>query len=91
MLSIFRGGCSCDYAWFSIPFTAASLCGLSVFKRLNDAVANLATAAIIHRVQLELPGHIAQVLTANLGAFFYGAIAVALFTLGFLVATTHLH
>jgi len=43
---------------------------------------------IIHRVQLELPGHIAQVLTANLGAFFYGAIVVALFTLGFLVAYT---
>jgi len=72
---------------FSIPFTAASLWWvLSGFKRLNDAVANLATAAIIHGVQLELPGHIAQVLTANLGAFLYGAIVVALFTLGFLLA-----
>src|SRR5205823_14294767 len=35
---------------------------------------------------LELPGGIAQVLIANLGAFFHGAIVIALFTLGFLVA-----
>lgn len=72
---------------FSIPFTAASLWWvLSGFKRLNDAVANLATAAVVHRLQLELSGHIVQVLTANLGAVFYGAIVIALFTLGFLVA-----
>jgi len=72
---------------FSIPFTAASLWWvLSGFKRLDDAVVNLATALGAHRLQLELPGHIAGVLLANLGAFFHGAIVIVLFTLGFLVA-----
>src|SRR6266446_100267 len=72
---------------FSIPFTAASLWWvLSGFKRLDDAVVNLATALGAHRLQLELPGHIAGVLLANLGGFLHGAIVIVLFTLGFLVA-----
>src|ERR1700704_503900 len=86
MLSIFKWLFVRLPLGFSIPFTAASLWWvLSGFKRLNDAVANLA-AAVIHQLQAELPGHIGQALTANLGAFFYGAIVVALFSLGFLVA-----
>ena len=72
---------------FSVPFTAASLWWvLSGFKRLDDAVVNLATAVGAQRLQLELPGHIARELIANLGAFFHGAIVIVLFTLGFLVA-----
>src|SRR5213082_3825320 len=72
---------------FSVPFTAASLWWvLSGFKRLDDAVVNLATTVIADRLQLEFPGHIAQALIANLGAFFHGAIVIVLFALGFLVA-----
>src|SRR6266853_6822542 len=72
---------------FSVPFTAASLWWvLSGFKRLDDAVVNLATAVGAQRLQLELPGHIARELIANLGAFFHGAIVIVLFTLGLLVA-----
>jgi len=72
---------------FSVPFTAASLWWvLSGFKRLDDAVVNLATAVVADRLQSEFPGHIAQALIANLGAFFHGASVIVLFALGFLVA-----
>jgi NTE family protein len=87
MLSIFKWLFVRLPLGFSIPFTAASLWWvLSGFRRLNDAVANLAATEVVHQLQSELPCHIGQVLTANLGAFFYGAIVVALFSLGFLVA-----
>jgi len=87
MLSIFKWLFVRLPLGFSVPFTAASLWWvLAGFRRLNDAVADLATAAAVDRLRLELPGGIAQVLIANLGAFFHGAIVIALFTLGFLVA-----
>jgi len=87
MLSIFKWLFVRLPLGFSVPFTAASLWWvLAGFKRLNDAVVNLSTAAAVDRLQSELPGGIAQVLIANLGAFFHGAIVIALFTLGFLVA-----
>ena len=51
---------------FSVPFTAASLWWvLSGFKRLDDAVVNLATTVVADRLQSEFPGHIAQALIAN--------------------------
>src|SRR5256885_2043104 len=72
---------------FSIPFTAASLWWvLSGFKRLDDAVVNLATAVVADRPPTGVPGHIAQALIASLGAFFHGASVIVLFALGFLVA-----
>ncbi|TLZ21967.1 MAG: hypothetical protein E6K34_03665, partial [Gammaproteobacteria bacterium] len=87
MLSIFKWLFVRLPLGFSLPFTAASLWWvLAGFRRLNDAVVNLSTAAAVDRLQSELPGGIAQVLIANLGAFFHGAIVIALFTLGFLVA-----
>src|SRR5436853_6065985 len=75
MLSIFKWLFVRLPLGFSVPFTAASLWWvLAGFRRLNDAVADLATAAAVDRLRLELPGGIAQVLIANLGAFFHGAI-----------------
>ena len=86
MLSIFKWLFVRLPLGFSIPFTAASLWWMfSGFKRLNDAVENLATA-VVHHLQIELPGHIWEVLTANLGAFFHGVIVIAVFALGFIVA-----
>src|SRR5438034_11421921 len=85
MLSIFKWLFVRLPLGFYVPFTAASLWWvLGGFKRLNDAVADLATAAALDRLQSELPGRIAQVLIADLGAFFHGVIVIALFTLGFL-------
>src|SRR2546423_7729417 len=78
MLSIFKWLFVRLPLGFSVPFTAASLWWvLAGFRRLNDAVGDLAAAAAVDRLRLEFAGGSARGLIANPCALFFRAIVNA--------------